>query len=122
MNLRTQLRQSKIIALKSGNSYCKFIKSNPPPKQKENKISYMALKTDDCDIRDVRFYMDHGGNGDYYFNLVEYEIDGCLKAINMRFAMSGGHAPHEIKMAIANLYRLMEKAGLNNHPKDDPIT
>jgi hypothetical protein len=79
----------------------------------------MAIKTDDCDIRDVRFYMDHGGNGDYYFNLVEYEDGICVKSVNMRFAMSGGNAPHEIKMAVANLFKLMEAAGLNNHPKED---
>lgn len=86
----------------------------------------MAIQTDDCDIRDVRFYMDAGGNGDYYINLVEYENEkedkGLFKAsINYRMAMSGGNAPHEVKMAFAALYRAMEKAGLNNHPKDDKI-
>lgn len=85
----------------------------------------MALKTDDCDIRDVRFYMEHGGNGDFYISLVEYEKDKgesqpLYKAsINYRMAMSGGEAPHEVKMAFVALYRAMEAAGLNNHPKND---
>jgi hypothetical protein len=80
----------------------------------------MALITDDCDIRDVRFYMDHGGNGDYYINLVEYESSGVFKcSLNYRMAMSGGNAPHEVKMAFAALYRAMEKEGLNKYPKDD---
>lgn len=80
----------------------------------------MALQTDDCDIRDVRFFMDLGGNGDYYINLIEYDHDGkCLKWINYRMAMSGGYAPHEVKMAFVALYRAMEAAGLNEHPKND---
>lgn len=82
----------------------------------------MALKTDDCDIRDVRFYMDAGGNGDFYINLVEYPKDeniDNMKAINYRMTMSGGYAPHEVKMAFVALYRAMEAAGLNNHPIED---
>ena len=80
----------------------------------------MAIKTDDCDIRDVRMYMDVGGNGDYYINLIEYDSELKLsKAINYRMAMSGGNAPHEVKMAFVALYRAMQKAELNNHPKDD---
>lgn len=83
----------------------------------------MAIQTDDCDIRDVRFYMEHGGNGDFYINLVEYEKgekEGQYKSsLNYRMAMSGGNAPHEVKWAFAALYRVMEAAGLNNHPKDD---
>lgn len=89
----------------------------------------MALKTDDCDIRDVRFYMDLGGNGDYYINLIEYpsalrkKLGENTKAINYRMAMSGGAASRflEVKLAMANLYRAMQAAGLNNHPKDDEL-
>jgi hypothetical protein len=82
----------------------------------------MALKTDDCDIRDVRFYMDHGGNGDYYINLLEYDEHGkYLKGINYRMAMSGGFTSShtEVRLAFAALYRAMEAAGLNNHPHSD---
>lgn len=82
----------------------------------------MAIKTDDSDIRTVFFYMDHGGNGDFYINLIEYPKDENIdhsKHVNYRMAMSGGNAPHEVKMAFVALYRAMEKAGLNNHPKDD---
>lgn len=85
----------------------------------------MALQTDDCDIRDVRMFMQVGGNGDYYINLIEYPKDypdnqkGIVQRLNMRVAMSGGNAPHEVKMAFVALYRTMEAAKLNNHPKDD---
>jgi|KBSMisStandDraft_5_1062788.scaffolds.fasta_scaffold2055524_2 hypothetical protein len=80
----------------------------------------MALKTDDCDIRDVRFHMDAGGNGDYYINLNEYDDTGkWIKGINYRMAMSGGFAPHEVKMAFVALYRAMETAKLNNHPANE---
>ncbi len=87
----------------------------------------MALQTDDCDIRDVHFYMEHGGNGDFYINLIEYpkpessQGSDTLKAINYRMAMSGGATSHhhEVRMAFVALYRAMEEAGLNKHPRED---
>lgn len=82
----------------------------------------MAIKTDDCDIRDVRFYMELGGNGDYYINLVEYDKEeNFVKNINYRMSMSGGSTSHhhEVRIAFVALYRAMEAAGLNKHPKDD---
>ena len=89
----------------------------------------MALKTDDCDIRDVRFYMTAGGNGDYYISLIEYPNPECsnscdtMQMIHYRMAMSGGATSHhhEVRMAFVALYRAMEAAGLNNHPADDEI-
>lgn len=82
----------------------------------------MALLTDDQDIRDVRLWMEYGGNGDYYINLIEYgtnNVEIPLKRTNMRISVSGGNAPTEVKLAVANLFRAMEAAGLNNHPKND---
>jgi len=87
----------------------------------------MALQTDDCDIRDVHFYMEHGGNGDYYITLLEYPNEELamgsptFKCINYRMAMSGGATSnhHEVRMAFVALYRAMEAAGLNKHPKDE---
>jgi hypothetical protein len=81
----------------------------------------MAILTDDCDISTTHFWMEYGGNGDYYINLMQAQ-DGLLRfsRLSTRFAMSGGTAPTEVKLAIANLYRAMETAGLNSHPKDDP--
>ncbi len=83
----------------------------------------MALKTDDCDIRSVYFFMELGENGDYYINLVEYpkedgENDDTFSAINYRMATSGGACTWhpEIKNAMAELFRAMEKAGLNDYP------
>lgn len=76
----------------------------------------MALKTDDCDIRDVSLFMETGGNGDYYLNLIEFKEGVYQKSLNMRVSMSGGNAPTEVKVKIAELFRAMEAAGLNNHP------
>ena len=87
----------------------------------------MAIKTDDCDMRDVRFYMSLGGNGDYYLTLVEYPMPEStmgsdhFKMIDYRMAMSGGntHNHYEVRRAFVELFRAMEKAGLNNHPVED---
>lgn len=84
----------------------------------------MAIKTDDCDLRDVHFYMDNGGNGDYYLTLVEFPMpesssgSDTFKSINYRMAMSGGftHNHPEVREAFVALYRAMEKAGLNKYP------
>lgn len=87
----------------------------------------MAIQTDDCDIRDVRFYMTMGGNGDYYVTLIEYPMpessqgNDTFKIIDYRMSMSGGntHNHYEVRKAFVDLYRAMEKDGLNNHPKED---
>jgi hypothetical protein len=87
----------------------------------------MAIKTDDCDIRDVRFYMTLGGNGDYYLTLIEYPMpestmgSDVFKIIDYRMAMSGGftHRYYEVREAFVNLYRVMEKYGLNKPQKED---
>jgi hypothetical protein len=80
----------------------------------------MAIKTDDEDIRNVDFWMEHGGNGDYYINLMEFDKTtlGVSRRIDFRVAMSGGNATHEIKMAIAALWRALEKSGKNSHPSN----
>jgi len=80
----------------------------------------MAILTDDCDIRDTKFWMEVGGNGDYYINTMETKRDGICRH-NVRFAMSGGNTNRHfrIRQAIVELYRAMEEAELNNHPHDD---
>ena len=82
----------------------------------------MAIKTDDEDIRNVHFWMEHGGNGDYYIDLMEYDKrPGALSVrIDCRISMSGGNAPHEVKMAVSALWRALEASGLNYHPKFPP--
>ncbi len=79
----------------------------------------MALLTDDCDMRDTKFWMEHGGNGDYYISLME-NTEG-FKRLDIRFAMSGGNTNKHLRVrnAIVELYRAMEEAGLNKHPKND---
>lgn len=89
----------------------------------------MAIKTDDCDLRDVYMQTIVGGNGDYYITLYEYpKPDAAMgsdkfKMVNYRMAMSGGFTSHypEVREAFVALFRAMEKAGLNEHPKDDEL-
>ncbi len=84
----------------------------------------MALKTDDIDISDVRMHIDLGGNGDYYLTLTEFkktmfDEEGKLikqnDVTNIRISTSGGSAPTEVKIAIAELFRALEKNNLNEH-------
>ena len=87
----------------------------------------MALKTDDCDIREVYLQTMAGGNGDYYITLYEYPNEECSNGsdsfhmINYRMAMSGGFTSRypKVREAFVALYRAMEEYGLNEHPKDD---
>lgn len=80
----------------------------------------MSILTDDCDIRQTHLMTYTGGDGDYYIAMIEFDKDGLFKhRTDYRCAMSGGNAPSEIKMAVVALYRAMEAAGLNKHPKDN---
>lgn len=75
----------------------------------------MALESDDSDIRPASMYMILGGNGDYYITIkTPDEKDPKFQRIaGMRIATSGGNAPSEVKIAVAELFRAMEKHGLN---------
>jgi hypothetical protein len=73
----------------------------------------MALLTDDCDIYDIHLMTILGGNGDYYISIIDKK-DNTNKTI--RISTSGGFAPSRVKIAVAELYRAMEDAGLNEHP------
>lgn len=82
----------------------------------------MAILTDDCDLSDVYLRTIVGGNGDYYIQLFEYEGKNCKEfhTINYRMAMSGGFTRKypEVQKAVVELFRAMENAGLNDHPKE----
>lgn len=73
----------------------------------------MALLTDDEYIRTAHFWMQIGGNGDYYLNISEGDL-----RFSVRVSTSGGNAPTDVKLAVAALYRAMEAAGLNKHPRE----
>ncbi len=75
----------------------------------------MAILTDDCDIRTAYLRTFMGGNGDYYIEIIE-EVEGVKKLSCVRVSTSGGNAPTDVKIAVAELYRAMEKAGLNEFP------
>lgn len=88
----------------------------------------MALLTDDMDIRDVRLWIEPGGNGDYYINLKQtgktlFNEYGSLVPKNVvlstRISMSGGNAPRDVQLATAALFRALEQHGLNKDPLED---
>lgn len=71
------------------------------------------LLTDDQDIRENYLQTIHGGNGDYYIAIKFKGRDGLFHKEDVRIAMSGGNAPSRVKLAVCELYRAMEEAGLN---------
>ena len=75
----------------------------------------MALHSDDSDIRPASMYMLLGGNGDYYITIKTKDEDHrqVQQIAGMRISTSGGNAPTEVKIAVAELFRAMEKHGLN---------
>ncbi len=79
----------------------------------------MALLTDDMDIETTYLRVLLGGNGDYYPQIMWVDDDGIRHFKGMRISTSGGNAPTDVKIAIAELYRALEKHGLNEHPIDD---
>lgn len=74
----------------------------------------MALLTDDSDMRTVYMRTMLGGNGDYYLELIHDEPGERINLCT-RISTSGGTAPTEVKIAMAELYRAMEKHGLNGY-------
>lgn len=73
----------------------------------------MALLSDDCDVKEVYMRTMLGGNGDYYLELTLDE-HGDRISICTRIS-TGGNAPSEVKIAMAELFRAMEKHGLNEY-------
>ena len=77
----------------------------------------MAIESDDSDIRETWLKAYFGGNGDPYIEIVYIGEDGLKHNTCVRIAISGGKAPIEIKLAVANLAREMENLNLNEHPE-----
>jgi hypothetical protein len=75
----------------------------------------MALLTDDMDIQTSYLRVVLGGNGDYYPQIIN-EVNGLKEVYSIRVATSGGLAPVEVKVAIAELFRALEKHNLNEYP------
>lgn len=74
----------------------------------------MALLTDDHDIRESYLRTMLGGNGDYYIEIINVYA-GIKTGACVRISTSGGNAPSEVKIAVAELYRAMEKHNLNEY-------
>lgn len=79
----------------------------------------MAIKSDDSDIRKTWLKSYFGGNGDPYIEIVYEDEKGNKASTSVRIAISGGKAPSEIKLAIANLAREMQRLNLNDHPDNE---
>lgn len=74
----------------------------------------MGLLTDDCDLNETYLSTFVCGNGDYYIQLkFKDKQDGLYKTACTRISTSGGNAPTEVKLAVANLHRALEKENLN---------
>ena len=76
----------------------------------------MAIKSDDFDIRKSWLTTTLGGNGDYYIQVIEEDKQGIKTVNSTRICMSGGYPPSEVRIAVAELYRAMEKHNLNEYP------
>jgi len=74
----------------------------------------MGLLTDDCDLSETYLNTILGGNGDYYIQL-KYKEGDLFKTKYTRISTSGGNAPTNVKIAVANLFRAMEEAKLNDY-------
>lgn len=77
----------------------------------------MALKDNDYLETTISMRTMHGGNGDYYIETWWKDEDGFNHSKCIRLAMSGGHAPSDVKVAMAKLHWAMEEAGLNEYPE-----
>lgn len=74
----------------------------------------MALASDDSDIKKTWLRTFLGGNGDFYIEVIAENEEGFIESKAVRVSTSGGYCKDpEVKVAVANLYRAMEKAGLN---------
>lgn len=79
----------------------------------------MAIKSDDSDLDKTWFRTILGGNGDFYLVTVFENEQGLKESKSVRVSTSGGNTKNsEVKVAVANLWRVMEEAGLNDFPDE----
>lgn len=76
----------------------------------------MALLTDDCDLNESYLMVYSSGNGDWYVQIIDVDENGQRHSSCVRVSTSGGHAPSEVKIAVAQLWQAMEKHNLNENP------
>jgi hypothetical protein len=76
----------------------------------------MALESGDSDIKKTWLKTSLGGNGDYYITVIS-ESNGLKYTNTVRIPMSGGIAPSNVKNAVANLFKEMERESLNEYPE-----
>ena len=87
----------------------------------DNHYRKMALLTDDMDLHTTHLTTLLGGNGDYYITTIDEDENGTKTTQTVRISTSGGQAPSDVKIAVAELWRAMENHGLNEYP-DEPST
>jgi hypothetical protein len=69
--------------------------------------------TDDIDLDDNSFRIIVGGNGDYYLQIRYKQHDGNYMIPSVRLRTHGSSLPTSVLVAVSNLWREMEKYGLN---------
>ena len=80
----------------------------------------MALLSDNSDIQIAYFRITTGNDGDFYPEVIFKDSEGLNRTACIRIAMSGGNAPTDVKLAMAELYRALEKHKLNEHTLNEP--
>lgn len=80
----------------------------------------MALKSDDSDLTKTWLRTTLGGNGDYYIEMIWENEDGIRDSRAVRVSTSGGYTRDvNVRIAVAELWRAMENAGLNEFLEDE---
>lgn len=80
----------------------------------------MALKSDDSDLSKTWLRTTLGGNGDYYIEMIWENEDGIRYSRAVRVSTSGGYTRDvNVRIAVAELWRAMENAGLNEFLEDE---
>ncbi len=73
----------------------------------------MALKDKNYHENKRKLNILRGGNGDYVVQIWSKDADGFNVVKNFEVCMSGGYAPHSVKMATFKLFEALEAEGLN---------
>lgn len=73
----------------------------------------MALKDKNHYENNRKLNILRGGNGDYMIQIYSKDGNGMNVVANFEVCMSGGYAPHSVKMATFKLFEALEAEQLN---------
>jgi len=75
----------------------------------------MALKSSDSDIEESFLWIEKSDNGDYTIRTVSVRPDRLNEGNSIRVSAYSKDTPNEVKMAVFNLYKVLEDNKLNKH-------